>query len=140
MKMNTHLSLASLSATILLVLIVHVCGIDAQPAEAQQQNPATTNSRVAGQSAAEVFKTVVDAKTGRYASANEVRDTVILRENNGTVVWSTNVVMSLPKQPEPRSTKINSIRMHKGQLFVTVGKAFARIDTKTGAVKWLGSD
>ncbi len=111
---------------------------------------ATTNSAMSAQTPAagkdattlsnDLFKTIVDEKSGQVATVNAARDTITLRDDRGKTYWTTNVVEALKSVQISGERKIHGLQLLKGDLVASVSRGSARIDKKTGAVVWLGSD
>lgn len=120
-------------------------------------NASTTNAPDRG-----VFKMAMDQKTGECAFISLDQKFVTLRNTNGTVVWSKNIVehvpnivltnelesvvakMDIPKQVAVRivanfesmhaDPKISSIEFSNDQIFLRVGFNYVTLEKRTGDI------
>jgi hypothetical protein len=120
--------------------------VEGQPESGLLRDSATGQSAPYRTNPTEVFyiKTVIDQQSGQYAIVNSNRTAVIMKDNAGGVLWSTNVI-SAWKAHNPQTVWagefiINSMKMADGGLVVGFTGGTASIDKQTGAVKFLGSD
>lgn len=80
------------------------------------------------------FKTIIDNKSGQYAIVNPDRRIVLLKNKDGSVIWSAVVVA-------PGESEIGVLIFEKNRLFAVVGRhTYFSIDMKTGKVTPQGSD
>jgi hypothetical protein len=87
------------------------------------------------------FRTIIDEKSGQYAFVDSSKTVVVSKDSADHVIWSTNVLASLGATRLARikgEQTINSMKMVDGSLLINFDRSAATIDTKTGAVKWLG--
>jgi len=92
------------------------------------------------------FKTITDPQTGEYIVANSNRLSVVLKDKNGKMIWSTNVAgwVTLPGETLEENT-IWSIQLITNEtgfnerfndtVGVRVGKGIVFVNIKTGDVK-----
>jgi outer membrane protein assembly factor BamB len=87
-----------------------------------------------------LYKTIIDEKSGQYAVVNSNQEIVTLKDRHGKVIWNTNVVEALKSVPISGERKIRNMQLMNGDLIVRFSRGFVKIDKKTGAVTWLGSN
>jgi hypothetical protein len=86
------------------------------------------------------FKTIIDPQTGRYAIANASKEFVSLRDKNGNIIWSINLVDDLRKEPEMSGVTINSLELSGDKIVVRVDRCWFILDSKTGKITGGGSN
>jgi hypothetical protein len=89
----------------------------------------------------EFFKTITDAQIGEYAVVNSDKTIVTLKDKNGNVIWSANIV----KESKTFSwllgeRKINEMYLFKNQLVVGFGRAALGLDKQTGKITSFGQN
>jgi len=87
------------------------------------------------------FRTIIAEKSGQYAFVDSSKTVVVSKDSADHVIWSTNVLASLGATRLARikgELTINSMKMVDGNLLINFDRSAATIDTRTGAVKWLG--
>ncbi len=84
-----------------------------------------------------LHKTVVDATSGEYADVNSNQEIVSLHDSAGKLIWFTNVFQALRTNANPRVSgrKIHGLQLHENDLWVDLGRGYAVLDKKTGAMK-----
>ena len=87
------------------------------------------------------FKTITDLQTGQYAVVNADQTKVILKDKNGKVIWTTNVMATMPpKMQQVWGNKISYLELFSNRLVVSVGRATSVIDKETGNLSGWSSD
>jgi hypothetical protein len=92
------------------------------------------------------FKTITDAKTGRYAIVSPDKRSVILKNKYGFVVWSVDVITPLEKGKGQSvfvgqdDHKIYSMCLATNELMVLLEKEVIGINIQSGKVKYYGSN
>ncbi|HXE41439.1 MAG TPA: hypothetical protein VN516_00335, partial [Candidatus Baltobacteraceae bacterium] len=88
----------------------------------------------------EFFKTITDAQTGQYAVVNSDKTVVTLKEKDGKVIWSVDMIKSTKNDSWYVGPQIYSLRLWKNQLAVQFGKPEFYIDIQTGKITGSASD
>ena len=89
------------------------------------------------------IKTITDSQAGEYVVASPDKQSVVLKDKNGKIIWSTNITGWI-KFPEDGSKEIWSILLVTNQtgsmerfnntVVVRVGRGIVFVNTKTGEV------
>jgi hypothetical protein len=90
-----------------------------------------------------LYRTVVDKDSGQYAVVDTNNEVVALKDKADKVMWSVKIekiTEALEASPRLRGRKIQGMRMHNGELWVDVGRGYAVIDVKTGALRGIASN
>jgi len=97
---------------------------------------ATTESqKLSGASnSTENFKIIIDTRTGEYVATDKKRESVVLEDREGHVLWSTNLVERAKAFPFQDAGEIDSAQDLGTNIFVYVGKMFVYIDKESGKV------
>jgi hypothetical protein len=89
------------------------------------------------------YKAIMDPFSGRYAIVNSERDTVMMKDDAGRVLWSVNVIDAwMARHPMTLFTGeyvINSMEIEGGVLVVRFTGGVANLDKQTGEAKFPGS-
>ena len=86
-----------------------------------------------------LFKVITDTQSGQYAVVSLERENVALKDRDGKIIWSTNLVRLVENIDLVGERKINSMQLFTNILVVYVGKEFIEIDVQTGTIMRMGS-
>jgi len=126
-------------ASLLSIQLLLSMSTSAAPSAMEAARTASTTLPANMADTNEFFSTVIDNASGHYAIVRSDRVTVDLRDKSGKVIWSTNVVAGLKNIPISGEKKVNSMEMINNKLVITVGRGYASLDKKDGALTWIGS-
>ncbi len=105
-----------------------------------------------GVSAEGCFLAATNEMNGTFVAVASDQETITLKDKNGNVVWSKNMVIGFPidkhgnlilsnvktkevgMMPISREQKIRSAYFLNGRLIVYIGKVYLDIDTQTGKI------
>ncbi len=99
------------------------------------QGSANTNWEVGG-----FFKTITDPQSGQYAIVNSNKAIVTWRDKNGKVIWSADIVGSMPRDIKTLGDAVTGMEFTNNELLVWVGFSGFSLDKQTGKITYLGTD
>jgi hypothetical protein len=88
-----------------------------------------------------LLKTTIDLQSGQYAVVSPDKQTVMLKDKNNNIIWSTNVLTICGTAPISGGREISAMKLVGNSLWVTIGRhSYVYIDIPTGKVTIFGSD
>ena len=107
---------------------------------ASNTNSLAKTSRVATEQPGELFKVVIDLKTGQYAAVSSDKETVSLKDSVGNIIWTTNIIKAASKYSRFGGGEIWAMQLSGSNLYVNVGNATFGIDKLTGKITTWAQD
>ena len=92
-----------------------------------------------------LFKTVLDTNSGQYVIVSPDQRILILKDRFDKIIWSTNVIEYLkkfefPEEKNHGEKRITNVEILKGEIIISAGRDFARVNKRTGEVTYEGAD
>lgn len=103
------------------------------------QSNTAESSTITNQSKS-LFKVITDVQSGQYAVVDSSRRYVTLKDKNGNVIWSVDVVKPVETMPSVGERKIYSMRLRGDELIVTVGKDLLGVNKRSGKITYYGAN
>jgi hypothetical protein len=82
----------------------------------------------------EFFKVITDAQTGEYAVVNSAKTVVTMKDKNGNVIWTADIVKEYGAGPVQGEKKIHSMELINNLLAVDFAGGLVILDKKTGKI------
>jgi hypothetical protein len=89
----------------------------------------------------ELFKTIIDRNSGRYAVVSTNKQVLTAKDLSGRALWSTNIMEGIKPLithvPKLQGRSIEGLQIRNGEIWINLGRGYAIVESESGKIKGL---